>query len=511
MAKSQAEETLDLILVGTTFTGGRITVLHGDGMGGFVKDQTINTANAIQGVSVADFDKDGDLDIADANESPTHHRFYSVGENDGHGTYTFNDTEITGAAASIGLFALDVTADGNSDLLSVEGDLGRIAVFKNDGTGAFSAPIYSTVSAQHDIFYDVFLADANGDADPDLYTVVNHDFALMINDGSGSYSVLGSASRPNGAQVFGVKLMDVEGDGDLEVVANGGSTIYFATPPTAAAPSTTWYGFNKALPEGDVATAIDVGDLNNDGLTDIVTANAATDSYTIMMNTFLDFDVASHALADGSAPTDVRIADIDDDGDVDILFSLSGTGNAAILRNNLDGTFTEIDTPKDSGLTLTGIYLGRVNSSIDGTNKDNSLKGTAAADLIRGFDGNDRIQGGKGIDEMTGGKGNDRFVFASLKDSSIGIYNDVVTDFRHNQDRLDLSKLHPDTPDDKFDFIGEHKFHKTAGEIRIVYQDAPVHIADHTYVQVDFDGNGKADMTVDLQGIVKLDAGDFVL
>jgi Ca2+-binding RTX toxin-like protein len=509
MVKPTVEQTLDLILVGTTFTGGRMTILHGDGLGGFVKDQTINIANSIHNVAVADFDKDGDLDIADTNESPTHHQFLSIGENSGHGTYTFSDTEITASPASIGLFALDVDGDDDTDLLSAEGELGRIAVFKNDGTGTFSSPTYSAVSDQHNIFYNAFVADADGDNDPDLYTVVNHDFGLMINDGSGSYSLFGSTSRPN-AQIFGVKLMDLEGDGDLELVANGGSTIYFATPPTAGAATTTWYGFNEPMPAGDVATAFDVGDLNNDGLTDIVTANAATDSYTIMMNTAGDFNVASHALAEGAAPTDIRIADVDDDGDLDILLSLSGTGNAAILLNNLDGSYTEIDTPKDSGLNLTGFYLGKVNGSIDGTNKDDSLKGTAAADLIRGFDGNDKIQGGKGIDEMSGGKGNDRFVFTSLKDSSTGVHNDVITDFRHDQDRLDLSKLHPDTPDDKFDFIGEHKFHKNAGEVRVVY-DAPAGMADHTYVQVDFDGNGKADMTIDLHGIVKLDTGDFVL
>lgn len=510
MVKSQIEKTLDLILIGTTFTGGRITVLHGNGLGGFVKDQTINTANSIQNVAVADFDKDGDMDIANTGESPTHHQYLSIGENDGHGEYTFTDTEITGAPASIGLFARDVDGDGDSDLLSAEGQLGRIAVFKNDGTGAFAAPSYSDFSAEHDIFYNVFVADADGDADPDLYTVVNHDFALMLNDGTGSYSLFDSATRPN-AQVFGVNLMDLEGDGDLELVANGGSTIYFATPPTAGAATTTWYGFNKPMPEGDVATAFDVGDLNKDGLTDIVTANADTDSYTIMMNTAGDFNVASHALAEGAAPTDVRIADIDNDDDLDILLSLSGTGNAAILLNNLDGTYTEIDTPKDSGFSLTGFYLGKLNGSIDGTNSDNTLKGTAAADLIRGFDGNDRITGGKGIDEMSGGKGNDHFVFASLQDSSIGTDNDVITDFRHDRDRLDLSKLHPDTEDDKFDFIGEQKFHKNEGEVRIRYLDAPVNAADHTYVQIDFDGNGKADMILDLHGIVKLDAGDFVL
>jgi Ca2+-binding RTX toxin-like protein len=73
-------------------------------------------------------------------------------------------------------------------------------------------------------------------------------------------------------------------------------------------------------------------------------------------------------------------------------------------------------------------------------------------DQLVGGDGNDTLTGGATADHLTGGKGEDDFVYLSVADSAK--QHDIITDFHHKQDHIDLTKLHPDTKSDKFVFIG---------------------------------------------------------
>lgn len=85
----------------------------------------------------------------------------------------------------------------------------------------------------------------------------------------------------------------------------------------------------------------------------------------------------------------------------------------------------------------------------------NVLQGGAGNDLVSGRDGddyvdggsgNDFIYGGEGADTLVGGLDADRFIFTSLDDSRFtgGKPQDVISDFVHGQDKIDLSGLDTD-------------------------------------------------------------------
>ena len=98
----------------------------------------------------------------------------------------------------------------------------------------------------------------------------------------------------------------------------------------------------------------------------------------------------------------------------------------------------------------------------------------------------------------------DTFVFDSLLDSPASLH-DIISGFTSGSDKIDLSAIDASTgggANDAFVFIGSADF-SAAGQLRF---DA----ATHT-LQGDLDGNGAADLVIELAGVSSIVAGDIVL
>jgi hypothetical protein len=140
---------------------------------------------------------------------------------------------------------------------------------------------------------------------------------------------------------------------------------------------------------------------------------------------------------------------------------------------------------------------GGADTITSGGGSDVILAG-AGDDVVNAGDGADTLDGGLGRDVLQGGLMNDDFDFDALADSAADVgLCDVIRDFRTSEgDRIDLSDI-----GSGFDFIGKKGFHDEAGEIRF----------KKSIVQLDTDGNGKADLEIKLDGVTKLKDGDFIL
>ncbi|MEF8708823.1 MAG: M10 family metallopeptidase C-terminal domain-containing protein [Candidatus Accumulibacter propinquus] len=80
-----------------------------------------------------------------------------------------------------------------------------------------------------------------------------------------------------------------------------------------------------------------------------------------------------------------------------------------------------------------------------GSGFNDSLTGNAGNNMLDGGTGGDLLTGGDGSDLLTGGAGSDTFDFNAL--SEMGLTNttwDVITDFVHGTDKLDLATLDAD-------------------------------------------------------------------
>jgi Ca2+-binding RTX toxin-like protein len=108
--------------------------------------------------------------------------------------------------------------------------------------------------------------------------------------------------------------------------------------------------------------------------------------------------------------------------------TLNGALGSSLFSQGQSNAFNTQDGPD----WLEG---GRGNDLIDGGSGDDTILGGAGDDTLRGT---------LGADRLTGGPGDDRFVFQRINttavDTGIGPgARDVITDFHHGQDRIDLS------------------------------------------------------------------------
>jgi hypothetical protein len=108
------------------------------------------------------------------------------------------------------------------------------------------------------------------------------------------------------------------------------------------------------------------------------------------------------------------------------------------------------------------------NDVLTGTAAANTLSGLAGNDLLRGRAGNDTLSGGNGSDLLEGGAGRDLFDFDSATHSAVGANRDVITDFVHLVDDLDLTGIDADPTragDQAFRFVGTAALSATPGEV----------------------------------------------
>ncbi|MGB6268835.1 MAG: VCBS repeat-containing protein, partial [Olleya sp.] len=300
-------------------------------------------------MAFADIDNDGDQDLLISGKGgPIKTTLYI---NDGIGNYT----EATGTPfvnvydGTVG-FA-DVNNDNFIDLLvtgATSAPIKTSNLYINNGNGTFSiAPTPFTPSRSGDFAF----ADIDNDNDKDLImTGINandNGFTKMyVNNGSGNFSEVVSTpfEQLNNSSVA---FIDIENDGDLDVVLAGANSSSLVLTKLYTNNGTGIYTLNNNnLFEGFTTGDIAIADSDNDGDNDILItgqgtsnpltklyANNGTGTFTEVLNT-------PFAQAFVSA---TEFADFDNDGDKDIFLVGARFGNPAavahIYQNQGNNTF----------------------------------------------------------------------------------------------------------------------------------------------------------------------------
>jgi hypothetical protein len=245
-------------------------------------------------VQAADFDGDGDLDLVVAafGWRTSGGVFLLENRTVDYRTPVFVKREIDGRSGAIHVPVADLNRDGRPDFVALFAQHHETGVaFLNDGTGGFRAETID--QAPHPAWGSsgIELVDFDGDADKDVLVTNGdmlddfqvkpyHGLRWLENRGSYPFVPHDLANLPG---VHRARAVDLDGDGDLDVVAS--AFVEFkaeGTPVSVVAryPSLVWLEQTKpgtfvrhTLERGGRHVTLDVGDFDGDGDADVVVGN----------------------------------------------------------------------------------------------------------------------------------------------------------------------------------------------------------------------------------------------
>ncbi len=190
-----------------------LSILINNGDGTYTGDTIFPYISALGGVTAADLDNDGDIDLA-ASEYLTHSRVLAYW-NDGAANFTLDTIADFGLAILGRPYAVDFNGDGQVDIAVADESATGFTVLYNNGSTFSIGGSYSMGAFGEQLLS----ADLNGDLYPDFITALlsgSDRVSVLLSDGSGGFLTpygyaLGGGTLP--AIVTG----DADGDGDVDV------------------------------------------------------------------------------------------------------------------------------------------------------------------------------------------------------------------------------------------------------------------------------------------------------
>ena len=283
-------------------------------------------------VAIADFDRDGRLDAV--NNQILHIRFG-------------NGRDLSLGAFGTDVAALDANGDGHADVVSVsqgsslEGP-SRFEIFLGDGNGNFPGRRTVTTSL-HAMVLDT--ADFNLDGRADLVLIGQTEWSgptrihLFSGNGSGGFSLAADYAADEFPLTLSVGDVDRDGDPDLVTAGNRGASG--TARVVTRLNDRNWTLSAPREAETPVLLGIsygDLGDLNHDGFLDVVVAGSAVDwrdrrDVAVMLGGASGFAAPAYLEVEEYV-LGVSIGDLTMDGHADVM-----TDNGYLFKGRGDGTF----------------------------------------------------------------------------------------------------------------------------------------------------------------------------
>ena len=224
-------------------------------------------------VAIGDLNGDGKPDLVVANYVST----VSVLLGDGAGGFGAKTDFATGPGP-ISVAIGDLNGDGKPDLVVANTTSNTVSVLLGNGAGGFGA---KTDFATGSVPYSVAIGDLNGDGKPDL-AVANDSktVSVLLGDGAGGFGA--RTDLATGGNPLSVAIGDLNGDGKLDLaVADFGSNTVLVLLGNGAG----GFGAVSGFATGSGPYSVAIGDLNGDGKLDLAVANTFSNTVSVLLNT----------------------------------------------------------------------------------------------------------------------------------------------------------------------------------------------------------------------------------
>lgn len=328
-----------------TANGGtaNVSVLLGNGSGGFAAVRTFAVPQGPEGLAVGDADGDGHADIVTTGRTDF---VVAILAGDGSGEFAAaTELSVGRNADPFDVTIADIDGDGDRDLVTSNAGSdgsefppielpGSVSLLRSDGQGGFAAaevvPLDPTPGRAH----AVVVADVTADGHPDIIVSQTNGNAatVLVGDGSGGFGV--QLVRPTGVQPSPLAIADVTGDGHPDIIT--GNTESVSILPTDGDGGV---GFDGRFAAGAMPFSILATDVNGDQRPDVLTADSISATMTVLLNDGEGGVAAAGSHAVGANPTSIATGDLDGDGHLDAVVADLGGGTVSVLLGDGAGGF----------------------------------------------------------------------------------------------------------------------------------------------------------------------------
>ncbi len=210
--------------------GHDVTVLLGNGTGGFgyAPGSPFVAGSDPDSIVVGDFNGDSKLDLAVANARGNN---VTVLLGDGTGGFSPAPGSPFAAGANPTSVAVgDFNGDGKLDLAVTNAGSNGVTVLLGNGSGGFSPAPGSPISVGS-LPYSLVVGDFNGDNNLDLAVAntISNSVTVLLGNGSGGFSAAPGSPFAAGSEPYAIAVGDFNGDGkpDLAVTSYYGTVTVF--------------------------------------------------------------------------------------------------------------------------------------------------------------------------------------------------------------------------------------------------------------------------------------------
>ena len=338
-------------------------------------------------VAVGDFNGDGKPDVAIANNGSNN---LTVLMGDGSGGFTAAPGSPFGVGSGpVSVAVGDFNGDGKLDLATANSNSNNVTILLGDGSGGFTAAAGSPFAAGNTP-NSIVVGDFNGDGKLDLATanIFSNDVTVLLGDGSGGFTAAPASPFRTETGPVRVAAGDFNGDGKLDLATanyNSSSNVTVllgnGSGGFTAAPGSPFAVGNDPL-------SVAVGDFNGDGKLDLATANYSGDNVTVLLgNGSGGFSAAPGSpFAVGSNPRWVAVGDFNGDGMLDLATANGGSSNISVLLGNGSGGFAAAPgSPLGAGGNTNTVAVGDFNGDgrldLVAANYDTSTPKTSSSNV----------------------------------------------------------------------------------------------------------------------------------